>query len=671
MKNRWAAARRLVRNFTAARLSKALADELLPAVDAERDGRQGHDDIAEPPLEADGFAALAARYPALLATSQRKQRGTWFTPPSLAEPTAERTLAPLLRRGAAAEPRICDPAAGGGTFLIAALRCLQAAGIGTRRAALCLHGVDVDSTAAALAALAIHEACGEEAPDPRAIAANIRVGDGLVDLSPGTFDAVLTNPPWETLQAAAGAAERVAELRPRFSHQGRGKLYTYRLFLERSHQLLARGGRFGLVVPASLWFDRDAAALRRLLLDECRWEWLFGFENRNRLFEIDSRYRFAVVIGQKGERTASVRTAFGRTDPRDWAAARPRHVAYPRALLDELSPRHATFVECESPRDLAVLERMQRGSRPLTGDAGAFSWRQGDYNMTSDRARFVLRSDAEDRGFRRGDDGVWRRGERELLPLYQGAMVFDLHPNTGAHRDGVGHKTTWARPAALDDLRPLYLVDAEEWRRDGRSRPPARVVLRALSNATNVRTAAVCLLPEVPCGNSLGVLTAREPGATPLRAMAAGAAVLGSLAFDWALRRRLTGTNLNGFVLADCSFPRLDARSETALARLALRLCALLPWHGGLWRLARAEGWLDGTETPAVTRDERAPLLCDLDRRAGEAFGLTPDDVAWIVGDASPRGFGRVDADLPPAERRPARWLTDVTGTCTAPTSGS
>ncbi|MCA8951490.1 MAG: N-6 DNA methylase [Planctomycetes bacterium] len=652
--DRWVAARRGVRDFVARRLSPKLARELLPITEPER-----HEPEERPAaIDAADFAALATGYPELLATDRRKRYGTWFTPTALAVPTAERALAPLLDpcRGAGDELRICDPAAGGGTFLLAALQILRAAGIPARRAALCLHGVDLDDTAAVLAALAIHEACGADAPDPLAIAANVHAGDGLLDLPSGSFDAVLTNPPWETLQATAGARERVAELRPRFRHQGGGKLYTYRLFVERAHQLLRDGGRFGLVVPASLWFDRDAAPLRRLLLQHCRWEWLFGFENRRRLFAIDSRYRFAVIVGRKGGRSATLRVAFGRTDPADWAVAAPRHLRCSARLLTALSPRHATFVECEDRRDLAILARMQRRGRPLTGEGGAFAWRQGDFNMTSDRASFVLRSDAEAEGFRRDGDGVWRRDGRELLPLYQGAMVFDLHPNTGAHRDGTGHKTTWQPPARPDELRPLYLVDATEWRRTAADRPSARIVLRALSNATNARTAVACLLPDVPCGNSLGVLTPCDPTARPLRAMAAGAAVLASLPFDWALRRRLTGTNLNGFVLADCHIPRLDPTTETALARLALRLAAVLPWHVPLWSEARREGWHAAAPAPAVDRAARGALLTEIDHRVGLAFGLGPHDVEHIAADRGPRGFTRLEPELDPAERRPARW---------------
>lgn len=626
-----------------------------------------------------GSAAPGARhaeqYPKRLAATDRKRQGAWFTPLALALPTAERTLAPLLTcSGATAgrSLRIVDPAVGGGAFLLAALRTLVARGTSGRDAVVCLHGVDTDAPAARLAAAALHEACGDDAPDPDVIDANVRTGDGLVDLDDGTFDAVLTNPPWETLQASPDAAARVAELRPRFRHQGRGKLYTYRLFVERALRLLRPGGRFGFVVPASLWFDRDAEPLRRLLLDQCTWEWLFGFENRCKVFDIDSRYRFGVLVGTKGGRTDVVRVAFGRTDLAEWTQAAPPHACYGRDELAALSPHSGAFVEIDDRRDLEVLERMHRNGRPLLGDDGAFAWRQGDFNMTSDRAHFVPRAEAEATGYRRADDGTWRSDRRpDLLPLLQGAMIGDLHPNAGAHAGGTGHATTWESPRALDDVRPAFLLAAAPWRSTAAERPPARVVLRALSNATNERTAVACLVPDQPCGNSLGVLVPRVADSTPVRTMAALAAVLGSLPFDWSLRLRLAGTNLNGFVLTDCVLPRLDAATATDLSRLALRLCAVLPWHADLWRAAEAEGW-HPEAGPALAAGEREALATRIDLLVGRAFGLSADDVAWIVrgcdlpvealragrdGRLHAKGFWRIDRSRPANERRPRRWL--------------
>jgi len=661
---RWAMLRASARRVVAARLGDELARAMLPPT-------AGEPAAAIVPALPRSFAELAEHYPALLDDDHRKQHGAWFTPIGLAQPTADRALA-LLAASPSQPLRVVDPAVGGGTFLRAAFRTLRANGWSADMALASLHGVDVDATAAALAALAVWEeagCCG----DPREVAARIRTGDGLLELADGTFDAVLTNPPWETLQATPTAAAYVATLRRHFHHQGRGKLYTYRLFVERALRLLHDRGVVGMIVPASLWFDRDAEPVRRLLLDGADWQWLFGFENRRKVFAIDGRYRFGALVARRPGPTSHVRVAFGRTEVADWRAEHPTHTRLAAAELRALSPGSGTFVEADDPRDLELLLRMQRCGSPLCGPRGRFVWRQGDWNMTSDRRHFVPRDEAERQGYRPDDDGLWRCADRpDLLPLLQGAMIGGLHPNVGAHAGGTGHGTRWEPPNALETVRPAFLVRADTWRAKAAVRAPFRLVHRALGNASNERTMLACLLPDAPCGNSLGVLTpwpAASAKRAPLRELAAAAAVLGSLPFDWTLRQRLAGTNLNQFVLADCVLPTLDVDAERELARLALLLCGLLPGHGALWRAAESEGWCRDTG-PAVDSATRADLLEQLDVRVGRSFGLDEADVAWITRDCErpaaalrrvpagvqAKGFWRVDRELPPELRRPNRW---------------
>lgn len=654
-----------------ARLGERLAGELLPVLASERAVVDGTPAL---PLPA-SFVALAEQYPARLAGDQRKRQGAWFTPIELAQPTVDRTLACLADVDAKAPLRLVDPAVGGGMFLRAAFRSLCAHGWSASQALASLHGVDADATAAVLAALAVWEEAGCLG-DPRDVARRVYPGDGLLDLVDGSYDAVLTNPPWETLQATPDSAARIAALRPRFRRQGRGKLYTYRLFVERAHALLRPGGALGLIAPASLWFDRDAESLRSMLLDECDWQWLFGFENKKKVFAIDGRYRFGAIVARRGGPTLQVRVAFGRTELADWQANAPPHTAVLREALRALSPTSGAFVEADDPCDLELLLRMQRNGTPLVGARGLFAWRQGDFNMTSDRAQFVRRDDAERRGYVAGDDGVWRCADApELLPLLQGAMVGELHPNVGAHQGGSGHRTTWQPPSSFAEQRPLYLVDGAAWRATANKRAPFRIVHRALGNASNERTTIACLLTDVPCGNSLGVLTLRPrlaARARPLRDLAAAAALLASLAFDWTLRQRLAGTNLNQFVLADCVLPPHDAFADE-LAALALRLSALLPQHAALWTIAQREGWAPSA-TAATDDEERRALATRIDALATLAYGLTRDDVAWITRDCDrpaselarrpvgtlAKGFWRVDRTLPPELRRPNRWSAAI-----------
>lgn len=602
----------------------------------------------------------------------RKRRGTWFTPLALAAPTALRALQPLLAAPAvAARLRIVDPAVGGGVFLRAAWQLLVQAGVEPTRASACLHGRDIDAEAATLAAQALVATSGADGAAAAAIGDRVCAGCGMYELEPESFDCVLTNPPWETLHGEAEGPAARAALRHRFVHQGRGKLFTYRLFVERAFQLLRPGGRLGMIVPASLWFDREAEPLRRLLLSQCRWEWLFGFENRASVFAIDRRYRFGAIVAQKGGSTERVQVAFGRTNVAEWAAPTPPHVDYTVAELRALSPGSGAFVEIESRTDLEVLRTMADHGVPLLGPGGAFTWQQGDFNMTTARASFVPRTEAEAEGYRCQADAVWRAaGRPDLLPLYQGAMIGELHANAGAHAGGSGRHTRWQPPSAPEVLQPAWLVAAAPWHKRPGPRHPVRLVHRALSNATNERTTIACLLPDQPTGNSLGVLEPRAELALPLRTAAAAAAVLASLPFDWALRQRLGGTNLNGFVLADCVLPRLSEAVAIELARLSLRLCAVPPWHASLWQLAMAEGWGE-PPNPILDTEGRDAATTRIDVLVGLAFGLDAAAVHWLTRgcEAAPgarvgnpaKGFWRIDRERPPARRRPMRWRAALT----------
>ena len=139
--------------------------------------------------------------------------------------------------------------------------------------------------------------------------------------------------------------------------------------------------------------------------------------------------------------------------------------------------------------------------------------------------------------------------------------------------------------------------------------------------------------------------------------------MLASLPFDWALRMRLGGTNLNRFVLTDCMLPRVDDKTMTQLAQFALRMCATTSWTKGLWQIAKAEGWAQ-TPNPANEASKRRELATCIDLAVSQAFRLTPEDVAWMTrGEPFLKGFWRLDSELPLAERRPNRWLAAASTT--------
>ena len=198
-----------------------------------------------------------------------------------------------------------------------------------------------------------------------------------------------------------------------FRHQGAADLNLYKLFLEAAHALLRTGGRLGFVVPSGLYSDNGTSALRRLFLERCRWEWLFGIENKDGVFPIHRSYKFNPVIVQKGGTTDAIRTVFMRRNLADWERAEAFATPYARAQVARFSPKSRALLEIQSARDLEILEKIYAGS-VLLGDDGPNGWGiryATEFHMTNDSKLFPPRPQWEAKGYRPDEYSRWLLGD--------------------------------------------------------------------------------------------------------------------------------------------------------------------------------------------------------------------------------------------------------------------
>ncbi len=187
-----------------------------------------------------------------------------------------------------------------------------------------------------------------------------------------------------------------------FCHQGSADLNTYKMFVEVAHALLRPKGHLGLVVPSGLYTDKGTYDLRKLLLEKCNWRWLYGFENRNKLFDIHRSFKFCVVVAVKGGYTNSVQTAFMRRDLEDWAECRGTF-SYEAEIHATLSPSGSAFLELSGQTDLSVLRAMSCNSLHL-GTIVNFTQQ---FDMTTDSKLFPPLAKWEELGFSRGVYDCW------------------------------------------------------------------------------------------------------------------------------------------------------------------------------------------------------------------------------------------------------------------------
>ena len=254
-----------------------------------------------------------------------------------------------------------------------------------------------------------------------------------------------------------------------FRHQGSADLNLYKLFIETAHALLkqprpgasgentgdesagdadtrgentggestgeadTRGGRLGFLVPSGLYSDHGTGALRDLFLERCRWEWLFGVENRDKVFPIHRSYKFNPVVVEKGGATEAIHTAFMHRNPDDWERAEEFATPYSVAQVTQFSPKSRALLEIQSQRDLEILEKIYANA-VLLGDDGPDGWGiryATEFHMTSDSRLFSPRPQWEAKGYRPDEYSRWLLGDwRPIEELWEEMGVDPSRPES-------------------------------------------------------------------------------------------------------------------------------------------------------------------------------------------------------------------------------------------------
>jgi hypothetical protein len=199
----------------------------------------------------------------------RRRRGAFFTP----RDSATRVVA-LATDGWRwpDRPSVCDPACGGGVFLLAAGDALEARGIDRDEIVTdLLWGMDSDPLAVAVTQAALALWCASGAgPAPGHVVGGDALADGLDvwDQESSGFDLVVGNPPFQSQLATrtARTREQASAMAQRFGGLARGYADAATLFLVAASTMTRPRGRFSLILPESFLATRDATAVRQAVV---------------------------------------------------------------------------------------------------------------------------------------------------------------------------------------------------------------------------------------------------------------------------------------------------------------------------------------------------------------------------------------------------------------------
>ncbi|MEH2339167.1 Eco57I restriction-modification methylase domain-containing protein [Nostoc sp.] len=472
-------------------------------------------------------------------------------------------------------------------------------------------------------------------------------------LERGGFDAIITNPPWETFQPDAKEfcseysdvvskkkmdikdfevelkrllidtkiqklwlkyqsdynhqreyfrfAEQYKNQVPIINGKRHGKdVNLYKLFLEQCFNLLRHGGGCGIVIPSGIYTDLGAKKLREMLFNDTKVSGLFCFENRKTIFEgVDSRFKFVVLTFEKEGKTKNFPAAFMRHNVQELQEF-PKNdgLTISIDLVRKLSPDSLSVMEFKNELDFHIADKMIKF--PLLGEKVEDEWNlelHREFNMTDDAFLFK------------------KKPEKGTLALYEGKMIHQFTHLYAEPRYWVDEQE--ARKALLGKKKNDngQLLDYQSY----------RFSYRAIGRSTDARTLIGTVLPQnVFSGNSLNIASPTQDNKSTVFI----GAMLNSFCVDFALRQQVSA-NINMFYIYQLPVPRLtkNDRYFNDIVQRAAKLICTTPEFDDL-----AEEVGLGSHQQGVTDEtERAKLRAELDGMVAHLYGLTEDEFSYIL----------------------------------------
>ncbi len=476
-------------------------------------------------------------------------------------------------------------------------------------------------------------------------------------------------PLWAQYKEATARAEANARVLAKagdYPLLGGGDVNLYSLFVERAQALVDPKGLVALLTPSGIAADKGAAEFFRSISTTGRLGALFDFENRfnpgGSFFpDVDGRFKFSTIVFGGSERLfVESRCAFylHRLDDLDDASRVLALTAEDFALVNPNTGAAPIF---RTDRDAEITTGIYRANpvlvhraelNPATNlrvERKVWPMKYATmFHMTNDSNLFLTQSELAKQGFARAGLNCWRRGEDEAVPLYEGKMV-QLFDHRAA--DVVMNMANLKRPAQQEPIAdsqkqipnryptPQFFVAASDvapvWSGEW------AIAYKSITSPTNMRTMIAAIVPRCGLGNSMAALL---PEAAEISRYGSWAALLlanlNAMAFDFALRQKVQGQNLNWFVVEQAvvvDSGRFEAHIGGAKIADFIReqVLHLSYTAHDLAPFARDLGYVDASgnvKPPLVwNAEDRRARLAALDGLFMHLYGLDEDDAAYIL----------------------------------------
>lgn len=414
----------------------------------------------------------------------------------------------------------------------------------------------------------------------------------------------------------------------RFPLTAVGDLNTYALFAEHFLNLIAPGGRSGVIVPTGIATDNSTKAYFDEISGKGQLASLTSFENESFIFSnVHHAYKFCcLTLRENDDQEAPAQYAFyiRHFHQLNDAARFFKLTANDIALLN---PNTRTCPVFRSQMDAELTKKIYRQVPVLIDEA------LGDQG-NSWGIKFM-------RMFDMSNDSHLFFGEpaSDRLPLYEAKLIHHYD-----HRWATYGADGSSRDVTLDEkqdpafqVTPRYWVERDEVEARLRAQGWDRQWLmgwRRNCRSTDERTCIFSITPSYGIGDSHFLMTPLNPKGKKLPAELI--ASMSSLTFDFVSRQKVGGVNFSFYYMAQLPVLPPSAYNSSAIDFIQPRVLELTYTSHDLKPWAEDLGY-DGP--PFIFDPERRSLLrAELDAYYAHLYGLSRDELRYILDPADVMG---------------------------------
>lgn len=323
-----------------------------------------------------------------------------------------------------------------------------------------------------------------------------------------------------------------------------GELNTYAMFAELASRLTEKDGFAAIIVKSALVTSTCYSSCFRHFVNQGSLSEVFLFDNREKLFQIDSREKFCVLFFG-GEHAGGIKVHYGLTKQEQILSSVPINVT--SEDLELINPETGLLPNVADSKEFSFLLRTHRSLSVFAKEFPKCHF-----------GRLVhLTAHAEH---------ISTKSEKTRVPIYEGKFIeqYDNRFSTfaGMSADERYQAKASARRQPGDSFvapKPApecrYFIDKKFWESFlDRYDQPYSLCWRSLTSPTNQRTMIASIIPSMPTCQSVQLLQT-----TPVEDLLMILALFNSKVFDFFVRLKMGGIDLTQSVVRQIPVPFREA----------------------------------------------------------------------------------------------------------------